>query len=120
MFFKLLMVGIILGVGAYYYDMNSAETKIHDAEFSSRETEMRCENQHESMCKYYMTVKLPREKLFYKFRVPLSFFHAKTVEQLKSRKYPVMYKSKKIFPARIVDLEPKFKAQLEKELSADK
>jgi len=120
MFFKLLLVGLIIGVGAYYYDLKSAETLIRDAEFSSRETEMRCRNNHESMCKYYMTVKLPRENLFYEFQVPIDYFHGKTEEDLKRQKYPVTLKQKKIFPERIIDLEPKFRAKIDTTLEEQK
>lgn len=120
MFFKLLLVGIIIGVGAYYYDLNSAEKILRDAEYSSRETEVRCRNNHESMCKYYMTLKLDQEKLFYEFQVPMEYYHGKKEEELKRQKYPVIFKQKKIFPARILDLEPKLRAKIDKTLEEQK
>ncbi len=119
MFFKLLLVGIIIGVGAYYYDLKSAETIIKDAQYSSRETEVRCRNNHESMCKYYMTLKLDSEKIFYEFQIPLEYYHSKTDEELKRQRFPVKLKQKKIFPARILDLEPKLRTKIDEKLALE-
>lgn len=119
MFFKLLLFGIIAGVGTYYYDLNSAEKKLRDAKFSSIETESRCRQNHESMCKYYMTVKLDgAEKLFYKYRVPQAYYHGSR-EEIQQRRFQVMYKEKKIFPARIVGLPPKQQADLDQILAQE-
>lgn len=120
MFFKILMLGVVLGVGAYYYDQSSAVKTIKDARFSSSETENRCRQNHETMCQYYMTVKLEQpEKLFYKFRVP-SALYKRPPEELKERRFRVLYKEKKIFPASIVGLEPKFQAEIDKAVSEEK
>lgn len=120
MFFKLLILGLIAGAGVYFYDMNSAEQQIKDAVFSSMETDNRCKMNHESMCKYYMTVKLGtggRDQQFYKFQVPWDYWHVKNKDgKLKGTKYKIVYKLKKILPGRILGLEPKFQAKLDKEL----
>lgn len=122
MFFKLLILGVIAGVGVYYYDLNSAETHLKEALFSSIDTENRCSVNHESMCKYFMTIKLGsggRDQMFYKFQVPWNYYHKKNKDgQLEGTKYSVMFKEKKILPPRIVGLEPKFQAKLDKELEA--
>jgi hypothetical protein len=116
MFFKLLMIGLVVAAGTYYYDKQTAPTVLKDAKYSSIETENRCKNNHESMCKYYMTVKLDREKLFYKFEVPQSYYHVLR-DQLRDRKFPVVLKLKKIFPARVVDVNPKLRKLLDEELA---
>ena len=116
MFFKLLMIGLVAAAGAYYYDKQNAPTVLKDAKYSSMETESRCRSNHESMCKYYMIVKLESEKLFYKVQVPPNYYHAMR-EQLQDRKFPVILKQKKIFPARIVDVNPKFRKLLDEELA---
>ncbi len=116
MFFKLFMIGLIVAAGAYFYDKQNAPTILRDAKYSSIETENRCKNNHESMCKYYMTVKLEPEKIFYKFQVPWSYYH-QLREQLKERKFPVVLKQKKIFPARIVDVNPKMRKLLDEEMA---
>lgn len=118
--FKLLMLGIVLGVGAYYYDMNTAPKKVRDATYSSSETDIRCRNNHESMCKYYITVKIESEKLFYKYRVPSSIYRSAASEEGKQARYRVMYKEKKIFPAAIVGLEPKMQAAIDKSIAEEK
>ena len=115
MFFKLFMIGLIVAAGAYFYDKEYAPTVLRDAKYSSIETANRCKDNHESMCKYYLTVKLEPEKLFYKFRVPLSYYSAR--EQLKDRRFPVVLKQKKIFPARILDVNPKLRKLLDEELA---
>lgn len=120
MFGKLLMLGIVLGVGAYYYDLNTAEKKLYDARFDNIDTEMRCRNNHESMCKYFVTVKLEKpEKLEYKFRVPRIYFHQIKAEGLKERRFPVLYKAKKIFPATILGLKPEFQKEIDKQIEED-
>lgn len=120
MFFKLLILGIIAGAGVYYYDLSSSQVVLKEAVFSSLETENRCKNNHETMCKYYMTIKLGsggRDQKFYKFRVPWQYFHIKNQDNgLKGTKYRVEYKEKKILPARILGLEPKFQEKLSKQI----
>ena len=116
MFFKLFMIGLIAAAGAYYYDKQNAPTVLKDAKYSGVETESRCRSNHESMCKYYLTVKLESEKLFYKLQVPPQYYHAMR-DQLKDRKFPVILKQKKIFPARIVDVNPKLRKQIDAELA---
>lgn len=116
MFFKLFIIGVIAAAGAYYYDKESAPTVLKDAKYSSIETENRCKNNNESMCKYYLTVKLESEKLFYKVQVPYYYYH-KMRNELKDRKFPVVLKQKKIFPARIVDVNPKLRKQIDEELA---
>ena len=120
MFFKLVLFGLVAGTIAYMYDQNSAPKHAYDAEFDSIETEMRCQNNHETMCKYFLTVKLEEhEKLTYKFRVPFSYFHNMSQDELKARVYPVEYKEKKIFPATIMGLEKEYQAELEEEIAAE-
>lgn len=122
MFFKLLLAGIVVGVGVYYYDLNTAQKVIKDAKFSSIETDTRCQNAHETMCKYYLTVKLGsggRDQTFYKFEVPWNYYHIeykKEGKPLTHEHFRVIYKMKKILPARIIGLEPKYQAKLDKEL----
>lgn len=118
MFFKLLMFAVVVAAGAYYYDLNTAEKKIVSAEYASKETEDRCRNMHESMCKYFMTVKVPREKLDFTFRIPNALFRM-PVESLKARQYPVQLKMKKLFPMRVLGLAPKFEAELEPQIKTD-
>lgn len=115
MFFKLLMIGLVAATGAYFYDLEKAPRVLKDAKYSSIETENRCKNNNESMCKYYLTVKLEREKLFYKFQVPQQYWH-QFKEELKDRRYPVVLKQKQIFPARIIDVNPELRKQLDKQL----
>lgn len=102
--------------GAYYYDKENAPTVLKDAKYSSIETENRCKDNHEAMCKYYLTVKLESDKLFYKFQVPPNYYHLMRAE-LKDHKFPVIVKQKKIFPARIVDVNPKLRKLLDEELA---
>ncbi len=120
MFFKLFMIGLVAAAGAYYYDLKNAPTVLKDAVYSSVETESRCRQNHESMCKYYLTVKLDREKLFYKFQVPPAYYHGGAKEQLKNQRFPVVLKQKEIFPARILDVNPKLRKQLDEQLSTQK
>lgn len=121
MFFKLFMIGLVAAAGAYYYDLKNAPTILKDAAYSSIETESRCRQNHESMCKYYLTVKLERDKLFYKFQVPYNYYHAQALrDQLKNRRFPVVLKEKKIFPARILDVNPKLRKELDEKLKAEK
>lgn len=117
--FKILLLGIVLGVGAYYYDLNSAPQKLRDAKYSASETEARCRQNHETMCQYFITVKLEPEKLFYKFRVPSSVYKSPP-DELKERRFRVMFKEKKIFPASIVGLEPKYQQELDKAIAEEK
>lgn len=120
MFFKLFMIGLVAAAGAYYYDLKNAKTILKDAVYSSIETESRCRQNHESMCKYYLTVKLDREKLFYKFEVPSNYYHDRAFkEQVKNQRYPVVLKQKEIFPARILDVNPKLRKALDETLNKD-
>lgn len=119
MFFKLLTIGFILGVGAYFYDLNTAETKLRDAKFKTSETDIRCRNNHETMCQYFFTVTLMPENLEYKFRVPNSLYR-QGIERQQSTRYTVRFKQKKIFPATILGLEPKYQAELDKKISIEK
>lgn len=120
MFFKLFMIGLVAAAGAYYYDLKNAKTILKDATYSSIETESRCRQNHESMCKYYLTVKLDREKLFYKFEVPYNYYHDSGLkEQLKNQRFPVVLKQKEIFPARILDVNPKLRKVLDETLNKD-
>ncbi|PKL78172.1 MAG: hypothetical protein CVV27_03760 [Candidatus Melainabacteria bacterium HGW-Melainabacteria-1] len=121
MFFKLLTLGVVIGVGAYYYDLNTAKKVTRDAQYASRETETRCRNNHETMCQYFLTVKLERpEPLTYKFRVPMMYYHQIPIEEIKNRRYPVTYKEKKIFPATITGLAPKFQEEIDAALAKEK
>ncbi|HEY9838912.1 MAG: hypothetical protein ACAI44_07010 [Candidatus Sericytochromatia bacterium] len=113
------MFAFVIAVGAYYYDLNSADKKTLDAEYVKRETEDRCRKQHESMCKYFLTVKLPKQNLEYTFRVPRVYYHGTEVEVLKARRYPVIYKVKKIFPAAILGLTPKYQAEIDPIIKQD-
>lgn len=120
MFFKLILFGLVAGTIAYMYDQNTAPRHVYDAEFQSVETEDRCKNNHESMCKYFLTVKLEDpEKLTYKFRVPLKYFHSMSQEELKSRVYPVEFKEKKIFPAAIVGLEKEYQTEIDEAIAEE-
>lgn len=120
MFFKLVLFGLVAGTIAYMYDQNTAPKQVFEAEYQSIETEGRCQNNHESMCKYFLTVALEDpEKLTYKFRVPLTYFHKMSQEELKSRTYSVVFKEKKIFPATILGLEEEYQAELDEEISAE-
>ncbi len=116
MFFKLLLAGLVAGAGAYYYDLKKAPTVIKDAKYSSIETESRCRQNHESLCKYYLTVKLEAEKLFYKFQVPYSYYHRMNREDLKKQRFTVVVKQEKIFPERILDVHPKMRTVLDEAL----
>lgn len=119
MFFKLILFLVVAATATYYYDQNTAEKKVIDAEYVSMDTDFRCKQSHESMCKYFMTVKLPRENLTYTFRVPQVYYHAWTVDQRKGRRYPVIYKAKKILPAAVLGLAPKFEAEIDPLIKAD-
>lgn len=121
MFFKLLTFGLLIGAGVYYYDLNKAETELRDAKFSAIEAgEERCRRMHETMCKYYMTIKMGegRDVKFHKFRVPPSFFHGKQ-EDLKVERFTLVWKKKQILPGRIVGLEPAYQKELEEQILAE-
>lgn len=117
---KLVVAGIVVGIGAYFYDMNTAKTHLKDAVVVQIETEDRCREHHESMCKYYAKVLLKREKLEYKFRIPFQYYHTTDMKLNLNDRVPVVLKEKKIFPARILDLAPKYKAKLEELIAQDK
>ncbi|MBF2055249.1 MAG: hypothetical protein IGS03_17510 [Candidatus Sericytochromatia bacterium] len=115
MFFKLLTFGLLIGAGVFYYDKSKAETELRDAVFSAIEAgEDRCKKMHESLCKYYMTVKLGegRESKFYKFRVPPSYYHRKQ-EELKAQKFTLVWKKKELLPGRILGLEPEYQTEVD-------
>jgi hypothetical protein len=111
---KLVVAGIVVGVGAYFYDANTAKTRIKDAYIVSTETEQRCSGHHESMCQYKATVMLKPEKVSYSFRIPYQYFHEGQTKLKPKDRVPVVVKDKKIFPERILDLAPKYKIKLEK------
>lgn len=111
MFFKIILFGIIVGASAYYFDLNSAPKKIMDAQFSKMETEDRCRQMDESMCKYYMTVKIPENKLEYTFRIPNGYYRMGP-EAMKDRRFPLQVKTKKIFPEAVLGLAPKLEAEI--------
>lgn len=121
MFFKLLTFGLLIGAGVYYYDKSQAETELRDAAFSAIEAgEDRCKRMHESLCKYYMTVKLGEgaDAKFHKFRVPPSFYHRKQ-EELKAENFTLVWKKKEILPGRILGLEPEYQTYIEEQIAAE-
>lgn len=117
---KLIVAGIVIGGGAYFYDTSTAKTKLQDATVTLVEADdLRCTRQHEGMCKYHATVVIKKEKLQYKFRIPYQFYHMN--EKLKPKdRIPVVVKQKMIFPARILGLAPKLQAKIDKMISEDK
>ncbi|MEZ0372596.1 MAG: hypothetical protein ACAI44_26125 [Candidatus Sericytochromatia bacterium] len=119
MFWKLVMFGIVIGVGAYYYDLNTAPKKVMDAEYVSMDTDIRCRQHHESMCKYFMKVRILGNKMEYTFRVPRMYYHGMDDAGRKARRYPLVFKSKKIFPEAILGLAPKYEKEIEPIIKTD-
>ncbi len=119
-FSKLVMVGIVGGAGCYFYDLNTAKKQLKKASVIALETEDRCRTSHEGMCKYYATVLLKRENLQYRFQIPVQYYHIEATKLHLDDKIPVILKTKKIFPERILDIGPKYKAAIAKLLSEDK
>lgn len=117
---KLLLAGVVVGGGAYLYDLNTAKTRVKDAVVVQLEADDRCREQHESMCKYYAKVLLKREKLEYKFRIPFQYYHVTEMKLHLNDRVPVLLKDKKIFPERILDLAPKYKAKIEQLIAQDR
>lgn len=118
---KIFLALIIAGIGAYYYDLNSADTKIVKGKFSSFDTEHRCKQNHESMCKYYLIAKIGSGKnsKFHKFRVPMDYYHGKMADQIKTNPIPLVMKEKNIFPARLIGVEEKFQKKVDKGLAKE-
>jgi hypothetical protein len=117
---KLVVAGIVIGGAAYWYDASFAKTKIKDAFFVSSETDQRCRNNHESMCQYSATVMLKKENIRYTFRIPWSYYHSNETKLKTNDRVPVVVKAKMIFPERILDLAPKYKAKIDKRLAEEK
>lgn len=107
---NLFLLGIVGGVGAYYYDLNAAKRITVKAEIVNIDTELRCRYNLESMCKYFVTAKIKKENLEYQFRIPPSYYYQKHFQTGQSVK--VILKTKKIFPMKIMGLDPKLDKEL--------
>ena len=114
---KLIVMGAVVGAGSYFYDLNYAERKLFNAKVKSVDTDHRCRNNHESMCKYYATVEIKKIKSEYTFRIPFQYYHAADVQLKPGQKLVVQVKMKKIYGQRILGLKPKSQARIDKMLS---
>lgn len=119
-FRNLFFIGALAGIGAYYYDMNSAPRILKDARLTVIEAETRCRYNHESMCKYNAEVeyRYKGETLHYKYRIPGEYYHSKTYQ--KDMIIQVRIKDKKIFPPRIIGLTPQAQKKIDEMLAAEK
>ena len=102
---SLVMFGLVAGVGSYYYDASYAPRITVKAPVTELETDIRCRQTHESMCKYFATV-LVKPNLTFTFRIPQSYYH-QNIYKVKETNVPVVVKQKKIWGPRILSLEPK-------------